>query len=466
MIMVRIRNLLFVVFLMFFTLDMVVAQRIRKDHKEMTPSERSAYVNALKAIQPGVATLVATHTGAINVAHGTQLFFPWHRMFILDFENRLRNSTGSNQANLLTVPYWDWRTDFNSNSIQWDDQSFLGQFNMPNFTWFGNLGRTMSGNLSVDANQSNADHLNDRLNVPGGTFGSFQTFVGDMEGHHNVTHGWVGGAMSFLTQSPRDPAFYLHHGFMDKLWQEWEDRGQSAQSVFTQSTMPDFPGTNPSNIIDARVQDTWYAFNQKLLLDGLRGDFNTNGSRTYCYVAWNGSSVEGTIYAGNVMRDANDNVVADNKGRFVVQSGTTDFSAGSAIELLPGFDVLYGANFSAQIVDRPCGYSSNFGVRSNDDGVDVESLKARNSAISSNEMGKVYPNPFGDELNVAYEVGEDTPLSIQLVNALGQTIWQQNFGTQPKGAFQTTIPTNDLVKGLYTVLIKTNAGQKVFKAVH
>ena len=457
MIMVRIRNLLFIIFLMFFSLDMALAQRIRKEHKEMTPSERNAYVNALKAIRSNVATLVTNHIAAINEAHGTQLFFPWHRMFVLDFEDKLRASSGSSQASTLSVPYWDYRVFFNQSTIDWDDQSFLGQFNNPSFTWFGNLGRTMSGNLNVSAAL-----VNSHLSLPGGSFDNYETFRRGMEAHHGTTHCWIGSVMCDPATSPKDPSFFLHHGFMDKLWQEWEDKGSSAQSAFMLTTMPTYP-VNPISIIDARVQDVWYAFNKKLLLDGLRGNFNAFGTKTYCYVAWNGSSVEGTIYAGDVQRDGSDNVVADNKGGFIVDADT-DFSAGSAIELLPGFSTEGNVTFTAQIVDRPCGYSSNTNFTGNND--DVASLKAGNTNTSSNGTGKVYPNPFGDALNVAYEVSEDTPLSIQLVNALGQTIWQQNFGIQSKGAFQTTIPTTDLAKGLYTVLIKTNTGQKVFKAVH
>ena len=77
----------------------------------MTPSERTVYVNALKAILPDVTTLVSIHSNSSLAVHGNQNFFPWHRMFDLDFENKLRVSTGSSLSNLIAVPYWDWRTD-------------------------------------------------------------------------------------------------------------------------------------------------------------------------------------------------------------------------------------------------------------------------------------------------------------------------------------------------------------------
>lgn len=38
---------------------------------------------------------------------------------------------------------------------------------------------------------------------------------------HNHVHGWVGGDM-LLTTSPNDPAFYLNHCNVDRVWAEWQ----------------------------------------------------------------------------------------------------------------------------------------------------------------------------------------------------------------------------------------------------
>jgi tyrosinase len=514
--MVRIRNLLFYTIVMLWFVESINAQSIRKDHREMTPSEKTVYRNAVVARKDFHMEEAAHHAKHFNFeihtrnlpngqrVNGTQ-FLSWHRLFLLEVEDRLKTSGGTN-AFRISLPYWNW-ADENSN-VTWDNSGFL---DIPTLQNAGFLcdndsdGQRTDGlpitprvlitrNIAASFNITNSN-INDMINGSGVTSfmpSFFQAvsqssdfFSKRLEHWHNLGHNFVGGSMLSI-ESPADPVFYLHHNFVDKLWEDWEGKEDNIKSSFPTpaNEINDWPNTNPNSTTDSRHLvvnlnrdnasfdrsfEVRYAFEKKLLLDGLNGNFNTSSTdgntKTYCYVAWNGSYVEGTIYAGDVQRNSSDDIIADNKGGFVVDDAA-DFSAGSAIELLPGFDVLYGANFSAQIVDRPCGYSSNFGVRANDDGVDVESLKARNSTTSSTTMGKVYPNPFGDELNVAYEVGEDTPLSIQLVNALGQTVWQQNFGTQSKGAFQTTIPTNDLVKGLYTVLIKTNAGQKVFKAVH
>lgn len=208
------------------------------------------------------------------------------------------------------------------------------------------------------------------------------------------------------------------------------------------------------------------------MLDGLGGAVNTDWlgglKKTYCYVAWNGSSVEGSIYAGDVQRDASNNVIADDKGGFIVDGQGSDFYAGSAIELLPGFKTESGTVFSAQIVDKPCGYSSN-NLTGEQQQEDVAYLKTTTGTGKSNlKQGEVkaFPNPFGDFLNVSYDIIKDTPLSIELVNTLGQVVWQKNFGTQLKGEFQTTIQTNDLPKGFYTILFKAEGITKSLKLVH
>ena len=324
----------------------------------------------------------------------------------------------------------------------------------------------MNGNLSIGS-PSNTGVISNRLNMPGGTFNNYDAFRNVMEDHHGRPHIWIGSTMSTVNISPRDPAFFLHHGFVDKLWQEWEDNSSTVKSVFTVATMPDYP-VDPTNVIDARVHDVWYAYNKKLLLDGLRSTFNTNtinnSKKTYCYVAWNGTAVEGTIYAGDVQRDANDNIIADTKGGFIVDGLGADFFAGASIELRPGFSTVLGAPFYAQVVDKPCGYTSNNFTGDPSDNSALFLKSKTNTELQLGE-GKAYPNPFTSELNISYNIETDSPLSIELVNTLGQSVWKQNYGQQSKGVFNTVIPTQDLAKGLYHIVIRSAKNQVTLKVI-
>ena len=46
----------------------------------------------------------------------------------------------------------------------------------------------------------------------------------DFEGIHGGPHAHVGGSMSRLNSAARDPIFYMHHAFVDMLWQEFRNR--------------------------------------------------------------------------------------------------------------------------------------------------------------------------------------------------------------------------------------------------
>jgi len=93
--------------------------RVRRDIKSLTDAERDLYISALTAFYaqantPGVSTnyhyFVALHQSSINTnfAHGGGGggFLPWHRKYLVEFENALR-AMGGQYAD-ITIPYWDW----------------------------------------------------------------------------------------------------------------------------------------------------------------------------------------------------------------------------------------------------------------------------------------------------------------------------------------------------------------------
>jgi tyrosinase len=116
--------------------------RVRKDVKSLTPQQRRDYVDAvlkLKSVpSPFDKSLsyydqfVAWHVGlyscdpqdpllrSIMRAHGGPMFGPWHRRYLLLFEDALRAVSGKE----ITVPYWDW-TDPDSTRAVFTD-GFMG----------------------------------------------------------------------------------------------------------------------------------------------------------------------------------------------------------------------------------------------------------------------------------------------------------------------------------------------------
>ena len=83
---------------------------MRKDFALLTEEERKTYIDALNlAKASGVyEDFVKVHTQRDNdhFAHRTAGFLPWHRKFLIEFENSLRCLGEEYQC--VTIPYWDW----------------------------------------------------------------------------------------------------------------------------------------------------------------------------------------------------------------------------------------------------------------------------------------------------------------------------------------------------------------------
>lgn len=54
---------------------------------------------------------------------------------------------------------------------------------------------------------------------------------------HDPVHRWVGGNMG-LTTSPNDPVFFLHHCYLDLLWERWKRQHPTLDSYLPQAGWP------------------------------------------------------------------------------------------------------------------------------------------------------------------------------------------------------------------------------------
>lgn len=120
------------------------ATRVRKNAKELGDGERRQFVEAvqkLKTVDSPFETVQglnyydqfvqwhkdlykctpgAHHAGVdkgMTMSHASPLFLPWHRVYLLMFENALREVTGKS----ISVPYWDWTDPEATKSVFRDD---------------------------------------------------------------------------------------------------------------------------------------------------------------------------------------------------------------------------------------------------------------------------------------------------------------------------------------------------------
>jgi hypothetical protein len=301
-----------------------------------------------------------------------------------------------------------------------------------------------------------------------------------MEFWHDRGHNFIGGTMG-TSGSPRDPIFFLHHNFVDKLWQEWYDSDNGVAKTDHSFSTPAssywmWPNITGNAVKDSRYmkfqastsapvteEEVWYAYNSKLVLDGINGAaFNVTGAnRLYCYTAWNGTALKGEIFAGDVKRDANDNIVADNRGGIKIKSGATcTFSSSAAITMLPGFESEYGAVFQTNLVALPCGFNA-LRPEAGEEVTDIDDINIQNT---DNQLF-VYSEAGSNNLQVNYTLGANSRVTIQLYNMMGQMVYSAGMGEQPAGAHQNNISIQ-LANGVYFCKLITDNQQQAVKFVY
>ncbi|MBT2487419.1 tyrosinase family protein [Streptomyces sp. ISL-96] len=232
----------------------------RKNQRDLTRTEKKRLVSALLELKRSgrydeFVTLhgryyVTDDEPGPRASHMTPSFFPWHRRYLLEFERALRAVDPG-----VSVPYWDWTKDNTPAASLWaedflggngragDQKVMTGPFAHATGNWnirarvgdgtylTRNFGRP-SAPVSLPTRQDVAKALRDPL-YDAAPWDSTVTrgFRNKIEGwgrggtattfNHNRVHRWVGGVMLGAT-SPNDPVFWLHHAFMDLLWDRWQ----------------------------------------------------------------------------------------------------------------------------------------------------------------------------------------------------------------------------------------------------
>ena len=217
----------------------------RKSLARLTTAERSAFVNGLLALKTSGRYDRYTNIHSVTPAHGTPLFFPWHRQFILDLERDLQSIDPS-----IALPYWDWSVDnlngAGTESLIWRDD-FMGgpgtgggwasSVTTGPFAGWGLLRRSFNPFTSPGGGGTIAGYIADP------TYNGFR----GVEGPHGSAHVWVGGDMGSVPTAPRDPTFFLLHCNVDRLWAEW------------MHTHASDPGFQPYTPVSGAADPTWNA---------------------------------------------------------------------------------------------------------------------------------------------------------------------------------------------------------------
>ena len=214
---------------------------IRKNYRNLSDVERDRLTSGLMHLK---TTGVVDRFAAIHRAHASMgihrsaHFLPWHREFILRFEQELQRHHPD-----ITLPYWDSSVDQSPADPLWQ-QAFLGQFDGP---W--RLNRALGADI---------------LPTPGQVAGNlgrprYQDFWPELEVDiHNPPHRWVGGVMA-SSGSPGDPVFFLQHAWIDLLWVQWQQAQPGAAFVGSgpglglNDPLMEWPDRTPADVLDHRA---------------------------------------------------------------------------------------------------------------------------------------------------------------------------------------------------------------------
>lgn len=182
--------------------------RVRKNQKNLAKTEWLRFkcaINALRAngiTPPTYQEYVDIHVQAMTTpaghmwgAHGGSNFLPWHREYLIRFEDRLRLFNP-----LVTIPYWDWANDPLPAELS-DPQDLV------------NWGITRNNPIGPMPSQTQVNNTMAQT-----TWDDFRSIL---ESIHGMPHISIGGQMGGAS-SPSDPIFWLHHGFIDKIWADWQ----------------------------------------------------------------------------------------------------------------------------------------------------------------------------------------------------------------------------------------------------
>lgn len=241
---------------------------------------RARYIAAVVHMRtmpaPGFLNLyekyIQIHNANMLSAHLGLTFLAWHRAFLWEFEKDLQAAdVALSNDGALGIPWWDW-VRFNSRDHTdelgktWRPDVLGPSGTAPNFevpsgafagsawpappvvtTRLGNpLLNTLRRNLgavgalptATDINHAlrqsdyDVDPYSETLPPPPPPVGvSFRTLLegsarrpGGVSFNHNSVHDWVGGNMANVFVSPYDPAFWVHHANIDRIWARWQSR--------------------------------------------------------------------------------------------------------------------------------------------------------------------------------------------------------------------------------------------------
>jgi len=222
--------------------ELLFCHRVRKEFTHMNFEERRRLVKTLRAgatnpiYNDEYRRICKIHSRMpTKLLHPMpQIFLPWHRWYLLEFENFLRQIDCR-----VTIPYWDWSKD----AKHWARATEMGDIWNPGPHGLGGDGdmpngcvrngpfkesvfaipdrngeRCLQRNFNLSCSLPSKARVQKAINHE--NFTAFEIFIRNTI--HPIFHDCVGGHMLKHHTASFTPEFWIHHSFIDKLWTDWQ----------------------------------------------------------------------------------------------------------------------------------------------------------------------------------------------------------------------------------------------------
>jgi tyrosinase len=189
---------------------------------------KSAEINRVFGTGPSAHKDLAVAMWNTCQAHSGQnenLFLPWHRMFVLAFENIIR---AVSKRDDFTLPYWNYSVSGPTHGVLPDpflkkDDPVFGPLYVAERNRLANAGQPIDQGQADDP--LGLSSLSEAEYSPNGALQGFCLAIDS--GLHGNVHVLTGNRenMGAVPWAARDPIFWLHHCNIDRLWASWNANG-------------------------------------------------------------------------------------------------------------------------------------------------------------------------------------------------------------------------------------------------
>lgn len=250
---------------------------VRREVRRLDPTQKNSLFQTLKKLNSAphpntYDNFARQHNENNKIIHSAPVFLIWHRMFLRRFEQELQKIDPS-----VALAYWDWTKDsnapeksriFSNDYFGGDSQGCVksGSFAdwKVHYPQPHCLTRRWNKGLSAnDTSSSNgtpvlgkfvSSYVMDAIIDQSKTFEKFRLQIENVP--HSYPHTWIGGDMTTM-HSPNDPIFYFHHGFIDKLFDEWQQEDGARYVSYSGRNKDGSTATldDPLTTLNARVRE-------------------------------------------------------------------------------------------------------------------------------------------------------------------------------------------------------------------